>query len=214
MGLTKHDLPLPPPASPSDSKTLSESDYAAAAVRIGCDVPTVKAVAEVESAGRGYLSDGRPAILFEAHVFDRLTGGKHRARTDRRGVPLSSPRWNRTLYGKGGAAQYDRLEDAMALDERAAVLSCSWGPFQIMGTNFASLGFPDVDSLREFMEATDQVQEHLDLFVRFILVNGLDDELRARDWRGFARGYNGPGYEQNRYHEKLAAAYQKHLERA
>lgn len=217
MSIGKSPLLLPPPASPTsplDSKTLSESDYASAAIRIGCDVPTVKAVVEVETAGRGFLPDGRPAILYEAHVFHRLTKGAYAGRADRRGVPLSSPRWNRTLYGKGGAAQYERLEDAMALDERAAVLSCSWGLFQIMGFNFASLGFPDVDTLIEFVKATDELSEHLDLFVRFVLVNGLDDELRARDWKGFARGYNGPGYAENRYDQKLAAAYKKHMERA
>ena len=31
--------------------------------------------------------------------------------------------------------------------------------------------------------------------------------LRRKDWTGFARGYNGPGYEANRYHEKLASAH-------
>jgi hypothetical protein len=36
---------------------------------------------------------------------------------------------------------------------------------------------------------------------------GLVDELRRNDWAGFARGYNGPGYADNRYDTKLASAY-------
>jgi hypothetical protein len=32
------------------------------------------------------------------------------------------------------------------------------------------------------------------------------DDLRRGDWRGFAKGYNGPAYEQNDYHNKLARA--------
>ena len=215
---SKGNAPLPLPTIPiapaADSRVLSESDFALAAHDLGCEVAAVKAVVEVETAGRGYLPDGRPAILYEAHVFHRLTGGKFAGRLDRRGVALSVPRWDRTLYGRGGAAQYERLEDAMKLDERAAVMACSWGPFQIMGSNFASLGFPDVDTLREFMDATDTAREHLNLFVRFVLVNGLDDELRAKDWKGFARGYNGPAYAQNRYDTKMAEAYARFARKA
>lgn len=210
------DRPWVPPASSGlvDSLGLTESDYALAAHQLGCDLPAIKAVAEVESAGRGLLPDGRPVILYEAHVFHRLTGGKYAGARDRRGVPLSVSKWDRTLYGKTGTAQYERLEDAMKLDEKAAVMACSWGLFQVMGFNFAALGFPDVDTLREFVESTDEPREHLNLFVQFVLVNGLDDELRAKDWKGFARGYNGPGYAQNKYDTKIAQAYIKHSGRA
>lgn len=200
-------VPIPRPRA--DSRELTESDFAEAARQLGCDVAAIKAAAEVESQGRGFLSDGRPTILFEAHVFDRLTGGKHRWQRDRYGVPLAVPQWDRSLYGAAGAHQYERLEDAMALDERAAVMACSWGMFQIMGFNFGALGMPDVDTLVEFMDSTDEAREHLDLFVRYILVNGLDDELRSLDWRGFSRQYNGPGYEANAYHTKMAAAYRR-----
>src|SRR5690606_7984441 len=34
--------------------------------------------------------------------------------------------------------------------------------------------------------------------------------LRRKDWARFARLYNGPGYAQNRYDEKLAQAYARH----
>ena len=45
--------------------------------------------------------------------------------------------------------------------------------------------------------------------ITFIINAGLDDELRRHDWRGFARGYNGSGYEKHNYHGRLAAAYAK-----
>lgn len=194
----------------TDAMGLTDRDYAAAAARIGCTVPAIRAVAEVESAGRGFLPDGRPAILFEAHQFHRLTRGRFGTERDRFGVALSVPTRRRELYGPPGAHQYARLEDAMKLDERAAVFATSWGTYQIMGFNFAALGFPDVDTFREVIAATDQAREHLDLFVQFILVNGLDDELRDRRWADFARVYNGPGYAANRYDVKMAAAYAKH----
>jgi hypothetical protein len=53
----------------------------------------------------------------------------------------------------------------------------------------------------------DDEEKHLTAMVRFIISEALDDELRRHDWRGFARGYNGPGYAKNGYHTKLAAAF-------
>jgi hypothetical protein len=213
--------PTPAPTTPSvpaepgprDALGLTEADYVAAAARLGCDVAAIKAVAEVESSGRGFLPDGRPAILFEAHIFDRLTKGQFRGAVDRYGVPISVASWQRNLYGPSGAHQYERLEDAMKLDEKAAVFATSWGKYQIMGFNFASLGYSDIDTFREVISATDEDREHLDMFVQFVLVNGLDDELRAHDWPGFARGYNGPGFAANRYDVKMAAAYARHAGR-
>ncbi len=209
--------PAPKPqvdAAVKDALGLTEADYVEAAGRLGCSVAAVKAVAEVESLGRGFLPDGRPAILFEAHVFDRLTKGKFRNAVDRFGVPLSVPEWRRDLYGASGAHQYRRLEDAMKLDERAAVFATSWGTFQVMGFNFASLGYPDIDTFREVISAQDEAREHLDMFVQFILINGLDDELRDKRWAAFARGYNGPAFAKNRYDTKIALAYARYAGKA
>jgi hypothetical protein len=47
---------------------------------------------------------------------------------------------------------------------------------------------------------------YLDIFVRLVKRNGLDDELIRRDWDSFARQYNGPKYSDNKYDAKLAAA--------
>jgi hypothetical protein len=44
--------------------------------------------------------------------------------------------------------------------------------------------------------------------IRFIIANGLDDELRRHDWAGFARGYNGSG-QVAKYAGLLAAAFAK-----
>lgn len=56
---------------------LTEQDFQDAANQLGVDVPTIKAVAEVESGPHGaFLSSGEPVILFERHKFHKLTGGK------------------------------------------------------------------------------------------------------------------------------------------
>lgn len=182
---------------------LDDGDVGRAAAALGCDRGAILAVLHVESAGGGFLADGRPKILFEATVFHRLTGG----RFDGTAPDLSSPTWNRALY-KGGAAEYARLQAAMALDEDAALRSASWGMFQVMGENFHACGFASVADFVAAMVAGEGRQ--LDAFVAFVKASpAMARALAAHDWAGFARHYNGPGYEANRYDAKLAAAYQQ-----
>jgi hypothetical protein len=198
------DEPEPaPPAAPV--LTLQDADFERAARRLNLDVPVIRAVAEIEAAGRGFLADGRPQILFEAHVFGRLTNHRHTAR-DSRGRPLSTRAWDRTTYGAAGAWQHDgRLAPAAALDWEAAHQSASWGLFQIMGFNYRDVGH---DTIRGFVAAMESgAGPHIDAFVGFIEHNRLAPLLRQRDWTGFARRYNGPGFAANNYHTRLAAAY-------
>lgn len=180
---------------------LSEADYKRAAEWLGCEVAAVKAVDRVESAGSGFLADGKtPKILFEAHLFSRLTGHKY----DQSHPHLSSPSWNRKLY-KGGAAEHDRLAEAVELERTAALQSASWGRFQILGSNWRECDFPH---LQAFVNAMYQSEAaHLYAFVSFVRKRGLADELQRKDWAGFARGYNGPGYKNNRYDQKLEQAF-------
>ena len=188
------------------SNTLADADFARAAKELNVEEAAIRAVAEVEAAGAGFIADGRPAILYEAHIFHKETGGKHSHAKDRRGVALSSPTWNKALYGATGAAQHARYEDARALDPDAANKACSWGTFQILGQNHKVCGF---DNSQDFVDAmwTGGAAAHLDAFVKFIKGNKLDTALRNKNWAAFARGYNGPGYAANAYDKKMANAY-------
>jgi N-acetylmuramidase/Putative peptidoglycan binding domain len=186
-------------------RPLDGGDVTAAAKRLGVTEAHVRTVISVEAAGSGFLgkyeNDPRlPKILFEAHVFSRETGGKY----DASHPQLSSPQWNRALYS-GGIKEYDRLREAAKLDFKAAHRAASWGLFQIMGFNHPTAGY---DNLFDFIGA-QYVSEGLQLQcgINFILSSGLEKFLLLEDWRGFAKGYNGPAYEENQYHEKLAAAY-------
>lgn len=63
--------------------SLTETDYKSAAQTLGVPTPAVKAVASVESAGAGFLSDGRPKILFERHVmYAQLSAKLGKAKAD------------------------------------------------------------------------------------------------------------------------------------
>jgi hypothetical protein len=179
---------------------LSDADYTRASQLLGCDVASIRAVAAVESAGTGFLEDGRPKILFEAHVFSRLTGHAF----DESHPNVSSRTWNRALY-EGGAAEHGRLEFAARLNRDAALQAASWGKFQLMGFNWQRCG---AATLQEFINAMYRSEgDHLTAFCHYIKSSGLDDELRRHDWAAFARGYNGPGFAANKYDALLAASY-------
>jgi N-acetylmuramidase len=186
---------------------LTAADVTEVAAQLGCEPAAIWAVCDVESAGSGFLPDKRPRILFEAHVFGKLT----RHRFDAAHPNVSAPLWNWARYGAGGAHQYDRLAEAIAIADgqwrTAALESASWGLFQILGVNFGQCGFAAVE---EYVAAMcDSERRHLMAFTEFCRRGGLDRFLRARDWIRFALGYNGPAEANNGYDTKLAAAYRR-----
>src|SRR5829696_1059550 len=126
-------------AGPGKPLTEAVLDEAAAIV----DIPNsgMWAVIHVESSGGGYQPDRRPKILFERHKFSHATGG----RFDDDHPDISDPVPGG--YGEGGAHQYDRLAEALALDRKAALASASWGLGQVLGSNFEVAGFADVEDM-------------------------------------------------------------------
>jgi hypothetical protein len=159
-------------------------------------VAALWAVLAVETSGSGYLSDRRPKILFERHIFHRLTGGKFDAEDP--DVSNSVPGG----YGAGGAHQYLRLEAAAQLDPDAALQAASWGLGQVMGGNFKAAGFDDTaEMVTEFVESEDN---QLLGMAKFIASNGIAQHLANQNWAVFARRYNGPNFAANGYDSKLA----------
>jgi len=187
-----------------DTKLITEDDFINAALRIGCDVAAIKAVTEVESRGGGFDPEGFPKTLFEGHWFHKFTRGAFSASHP----TLSFPKWNRQHYGRNWQAEKARLTQAVSLDREAALLSASWGMFQIMGFNHKVAGY---DTVQEFVNAMCQSEgAQLDAFVSFILNNNLGQYLIDCNWAKFAARYNGPAFRENRYDSKLAAAYAKY----
>ncbi len=117
------------------------------------------------------------------------------------------PTWQSGKYGPV-SKQHDRLNRAIKINREAALSSASWGKFQIMGFNCNKC---DCSSVEEFITHMGiNEDEHLKAFICYIKSTFLDDELRARDWKGFARAYNGKFYWKNNYDKKLEAAYLKY----
>lgn len=190
---------------------ISEQAFKDSARVIGCNVAAVKAVAEVESGGNGFLPTGEPTILFEPHIFwKQLRVMNINPHTILARNPEYSdilyPVWGSKPYGKM-STQHAKLVRASAINREAALKSASWGKFQIMGFNYKTCGCV---TLQEFInEMYRSEDDHLERFTAYIKASRLDDELINLDWKGFARGYNGPAYTKNRYDVKLRNAYLK-----
>lgn len=186
---------------------ITNDDIAQAASLLDVDVASMRAVRKVESRNCGFLEDGRPVILFERHVFwARLqVHGLDPAQHQQRVSDILSQ--TRGGYA-GGAAEYDRLQRAEAIDVSAAWESTSWGGFQIMAEHWQRLGYRSVAEFVARMESSEHDQ--LDAFVRFVRADKhLLDALRARNWPAFACAYNGRAFHDNLYETKLANAYRQ-----
>jgi hypothetical protein len=183
----------------------------ALADELAIDVSAAVAVLQVESAGRGFLDDGRMVIRFEPHVFlrhvddDRETLVRKRFRFD------AQEPWKRHAYRTGNswvpmhvtklslAANQDReweaLDIARDIDPLAALKAISMGAPQIMGFNHARIGYDGVEDMFRTFQADERFHV-LGLF-DFVRGPGAVSEglvaLQRRRWEDFASVYNGPG---------------------
>ena len=183
-----------------DTSPLTTSELQDAADTLGCKLEDIQAVSHVEAPRGGFLPapDNRPVILFESHAFHTATAGVY----DASHPGISTSTWVHN-YGPGGAHQYDRLNEAIALDRPAALKSASWGKYQIMGSNFVEAGYDNVEMFVEDMCTSEDYQ--LDAFVAFIQNAGIQKALDSEDWKSFAYRYNGPGQVEV-YAEQIAKA--------
>lgn len=180
---------------------LSPSGFAEITDRLGVKAAELWAVIDVETYGYGFIADRRPLILYERHIFSRLT----KREFDKADPDISNKKPGG--YGKGGAHQFDRLNKALGLNRTEALKSASWGIGQVMGMNFKIAGFGDVEEMVSQMVAAEDNQ--LNAMANFIIVNKIDKAMRQHDWATFARVYNGKNYAINKYDTRLAAAYNK-----
>ncbi len=177
------------------------------------------AVIEVETGGRAFepadldTSDGvEPAMLFERHVFlQRLKKLAPDLVGEAKRQGLTVPAWQgpgSAQYAdqKTSAARLALVARAAALHPEAAYQSVSMGLFQVMGFNFAACGYESAVAMHAAL-TQGGLPKHLAVGITFMRSKGLLRKLSARDWKGFASGYNGTAYAKNAYDKKLAAAF-------
>lgn len=191
------------------ARRLTDQDLPRIGAIIGVGEDVLHAVMDVEAPKSGFDAEGRPRILFEPHIFYRELGpGAKRDAAVRQG--LAYQRWKAGAYGPE-SGQYGKLARAILIDRNAALRACSWGRGQIMGFNCRLVGFLTAESMAKAFADSEAAQ--VEAIVHFAASNKLDATLRAidkkarstpDDWRPFALGYNGKGYETNGYHVKLS----------
>ncbi len=140
---------------------IDDQGFASAIAAIGVEDTALWSVLTVETSGCGFQLDRRPKILFERHIFSRLTQGAYDA--DHPDISAPTPGG----YGQSGAFQYDRLAVALSLDETAALQSASWGMGQILGTNYKSAGFADVRTMvDQFVKGENEQLQGMAAFIK------------------------------------------------
>lgn len=187
-----------------NAPAVTDTELSAFAGRIGGDLKRLRAVAQVESSGGGFLDSGHPKILWERHHFWKRL---------QLNLPLiSNPKpggYTLDADGDGRNDSWEKLCEAAMYAPGWAIESCSWGKFQIMGWWWKDLGYPSAIDFAWSMRESEA--GHYEGLVRYIQHNRLAGAFKAlstdpETCRAFASGYNGSGYRRFSYHEKLAKA--------
>jgi hypothetical protein len=183
------------------AEPLSKKGFMDVIADLSVGIPEMLAVLAVESKNCGFLPDRRPIILFERHIFHKLTRGR---------FSDSHPTLSNKVAGgyAGLAKEYPRLAAAMTLDREAALKSASWGAGQIMGFNHAAAGFADVETMVSAMQRSED--EHLISVSVFLKKNNFVRFLKSRDWTALAGGYNGAAFSKNKYDVRLNGAFHQY----
>jgi len=185
-----------------DTKQLNIADYRRIAENYGLQPAHVQAVVRVEAGNSGFWNDSNMKLLYEGHIAYKETSGALRTKLVK--ANLAWKNWGAVPYGKASVSR-DRLRKAIEIAGDEAYRWASYGLGQTMGFNAEICGYKSAKEMFEAYLVGEPSQ--LDGMMRFIKGNGLLDKLKRRDWHGFARGYNGPGYAKNNYHNRLAQAY-------
>jgi hypothetical protein len=189
-------------------KKLTEDQIQSQARALGIEAAALKAVIGVECKGSGFNADSTPVILFERHVMRQQLLKNGQSKVVDQMMIKRPDLCSKTAGGYGlYSAQHGRLNAAAQYHRVSALESASWGIGQVMGYHWKLLGYA---SLQGFVNAMyEDEASQLDAMCRYIRVNGLVNALKKKDWKAFAKGYNGVAYVKNSYDIKLANAYKK-----
>jgi hypothetical protein len=175
------------------STTISETTFSDMAKRLECEVPAIKAITFTETAGKGFIENGLPTILFERHKFFGFTRPANGTHPYAKFPDICHP--NPGGYGAGGIHQYERLVKAARLDLDAALKSCSWGAFQVMGEYYSNCGY---DSAADMVDACMRsIDAHALIFENYLKKEKKKaaKALKSKDWIAFTSAYNGGNWE-------------------
>ena len=183
--------------------TLTDSDYQVIAQELGVEVAAIKAVVRIEAGAslQGFYAPGVPVVNFDRAMYRRARA------TSNAKAPSSShvPAGITSSYGR---KEWSQLIAARKVNRETADMGTFWGMFKIGGFNYQQCGCASVQELVDRMCYSEF--EQLQLFANFISNTGMLEDLRCKNWRAFARKYNGANYASRGYHTRMARAYAKY----
>jgi len=170
--------------------------------RLGIEPAVAVAVLLAESGGDGFGPDGRLKIRFENHIFLQQWGAHNKPVFDRFFAFSSQESWKGHQWRPNQESEWQNCHQSQAQEwqvldfarnfvEEPALKSISMGSSQIMGFNFADLGYSSATAMFDDFQTGEEAQ--IRAFFRFVESQHLVQSLRDKDYVAFARGYNGPG---------------------
>lgn len=176
---------------------------------LGFNPSCAASILAVESGGQGF-EDGLQIIRFENHIFWSRWGKNHPEEFNRHFRFNPDQRWTGHFYrispddpwvpmhtgSESQAHEWVALDIARKLDDTAGLLSISMGAPQIMGFNYALIGFPSVQAM--FGAFNHEERVHVLALFDFIRADHkMVRYLRTANWSSFADIYNGSGKAQS-----------------
>ncbi len=181
---------------------LTDEDFRIVAEELGVEIAAIKAVVSIEAGVnmKGFWAPGIPVINFDRAMFNRYRASAK---------DKSGAKGEKVPDGLTGYAlqEWTHLINARKINAQGANMGTFWGMFQIGGFNYKFCGCESVDEMVKLMSYSELQQ--LELFAAFITNAGMLDDLKKKNWAGFARKYNGASYARRGYHTKMANAYNK-----
>lgn len=172
---------------------ISDQAFKDTARKLGVEEATIRAVAKIEGGSKAFYTDTNfPIVRMENHIIKRYCDNNK----------LQCPDFGKN---QTGINEWYRFKKAYDWNKKAAIYSTSFGMFQIMGFNYAYVGWPSLESF--YASMSESADEQLKAFVNFVIKKKLVTALKNHDWKAFAKGYNGATYYVLQYDVKLKNAY-------
>ncbi len=182
----------------TNNKRLTRDEIHAIANDRGLNPNLMEAFVNEYAPEQGFLSDGRPIVVFQRHLFWKHILPLYRTGIKRRQFKALAFA-NRDIMHPTPAPpvslSYDdewrKLERAISINKEAAWQSVNWGRFGLAGEHFLSAGFADITS---FVEAHQKHEaEQLKAFLNHLSAtdyNGIKllDYLKNNDLEKFIAG--------------------------
>ncbi|MBV7477385.1 N-acetylmuramidase domain-containing protein [Pseudomonas sp. PDM31] len=193
---------------------VTKNHFELLADELGVEREVLRAIAVAETGDKAPFREYEPGkrhalILYERHYMRRLLLASGMSQYEVNALSMSEPKIVHVyeasyVYGSLDE-QYSRLKRAREINDAAAVKSCSWGKFQVMGEYYRHL-YSNIEELEEAQNYC--ALQHLQYFKVFLVEEKkLIGPMRSKDWLQIAQKYNGKG--QIGYDVKIRSAYEK-----